>query len=112
MRPVIKRITDKIRHNLRPFHKLVVTRLSAGYIFLGYTVGTHRTPFIVVASEPELRNVLRRVVFINLFRGKVTVPVENRSSFRTLFIYFLCCFCGKQEILVHKFFHFSFPFAL
>ena len=112
MRPMIKRITYKMRYNLRPFQELVVTRLSAGNIFLRNAERTHCTPLVMVAAEPKLRNIFRCIVFVNLLWGKMAMPIENLRFFRTPFVYFLCRFCSEQEILIHKFFHNRFPFTL
>ena len=91
MRPMIKRIADKMRHNLRPFQELVVTRLSAGNIFLRNAERAHCTPLVVVAAEPKLRNIFRCIVFVNLLWGKMAMPIENLRFFR-------CC----TQVVVYK----------
>lgn len=63
MCPVIQRVAECIRHRLSPFLEfLPVAGVLTGAIFLINTIGTHGTPFVVVATQPKLCDALEAVI--------------------------------------------------
>ncbi len=59
----------------------------------------------MVAAKPHLSDVFEMLVLRDLLRIEVAVVVEDRHNLSVVVIQFLCGFCGKQKILVHKWFH-------
>ena len=45
------------------------------------------------------------IVFVNFFRGQMTMPVKNRGFFRAAAENLLGGFGGQQKILIHKLLH-------
>ena len=105
MGPVIQRIADQLFQRLRPFLKFLARRSVAGDVIFLYAVGAHLTPLIMVAAKPHLSDVFEMLVLRDLLRIEVAVVVEDRHNLSVVVIQFLCGFCGKQKILVHKWFH-------
>ncbi len=106
MRPMIKRVSHAVRNSTCPFLKLFpIGGIPAGNERLVYTVGAHRTPFVVVAFEPYSGKVLEFMVVCHIFRIEVTMIVYNGLVFSILMIQTLRNRCLEEEILVDKWFH-------
>ncbi len=56
--PVIEGIAQRVRHRGRPGLELLKGRGHAGAKALGCAVGAHRPPFVMVALQPDLKQVL------------------------------------------------------
>ena len=83
VRPMVKRVAECIRNRLGPFLKLFpVTGLCSRAIFLIHTIGAHRTPLVMVSSQPKLRDALELVVVGNHFRYQMAMIVDNRHFCR------------------------------
>ena len=79
--PVIKRVAHGVRHCFDPFFVLFPVRsIFSRAVFLVNSVGAHRTPFVVVALEPDLPQVVELMVIRNVFRIQMAVVIDNRLS--------------------------------
>ena len=80
--PVKQRIADGEFQRFRPLLELLPVRRISGNVILLYPVGTHGTPFIMIPSQPYLRDVVKFPVLRDLLRVDVTVIVQNRHALR------------------------------
>ena len=104
--PVVQRITESIRYRFGPLLKLFpICSILTGTETFVHTIGTHRTPLVVVTSQPNLSQRLKLVIFCHHLGNQVTVIVDNRHLRRMLVVQPLCCFCLQQEVPVHKVLH-------
>ena len=62
MRPMIKRISHRVRHRLGPFKEFLIRGLISGDVFLGNAIRSHRPPFVMVAFKPQFAYVPESVV--------------------------------------------------
>src|ERR1700722_7691757 len=86
MRPVIERIAQSVGDGSRPCHKLVVGIGFAGAVVLGDAVGSHGSPLVVIAFQPDLAKVAELPVVRNVLRGKMAVVVQDRLPGRGIMI--------------------------
>ena len=104
MRPVIQRVTHGVGQHFSIRHEFIVpARIARDVLFLD-AERAHGAPFVVVAAEHEPGDVFRLLVFVNLFRRQMTMPVEDRHSVGGG-EQFARRGVVKQEILIHKLFH-------
>ena len=82
MTPVVQRIADQLRQSLRPFLEFLPVCSIAGNIFFVYAVGTHLTPFIMVAAQPYLSDVVEFAVLVDFLRIDVAVIIHDRHLLR------------------------------
>jgi len=102
MCPVIERIAEAVWDGLRPFLELFVVTRLAGDVFLGDAVGPHRAPFVVVAGQPGLCQVVEAGVGGDFLGGQVTVIIVDRHLRRVLVVESPCRFGLQQEIFAQK----------
>ncbi|KAF5033756.1 hypothetical protein DSECCO2_603320 [anaerobic digester metagenome] len=88
----------------------------AGDKVLGDAVGTHQTPFVVVpeiaairllTTQPDLGQIVKPPVLVDLFGRNVTVVVDQRHFGGIVVKEVLCSFGFQKKIPVHKVFHSS-----
>ena len=87
---------------LSPFLELLVTITIACYILLQNTVATHRTPLVVVSSEPYLGKVTELIVVGYHLRHKMAVLVDDRHIFCTFMVKLTGVVVGEHEVVVNK----------
>ena len=109
MGPVVDRIPDGVGQRLGVGHEFVVITGIPGDIQLVDPVAPHRAPLVVVAQQPELRQILRRTVLADLFCAQVAMVVDDRLILGVLVVQSLRCFALQHEILIHKRFHAGAP---
>jgi len=68
-------------------------------------VGTHGPPFVVVAFQPDLSQVVKTPVVGNESRVEVAVVVDDGLRFGVLVVERLRDFVVQQEVIVHECFH-------
>ena len=84
--PVIQRISDGLFQSLRPLLEFFpVTGIPCNVAFL-HTIGAHLAPFVMIAPQPYLCDILKAAVFGNLFGTDVTVVIQNRHLCRIIVI--------------------------
>ena len=78
VRPVVERVAQRLRDGARVRHELVVVArvLERDQVF-GNPIGPHCAPLVVVASKPDLVEVLEPAVGGDLVRWQVAMVVEN-----------------------------------
>ena len=104
--PVIKRVTECIRHCLCPFLKLLpVGGISTSAVALIHAIGTHSTPLVMVTAEPKLCDTLKLVIISYHLRDEVTVIINDRHLCRMIVEKILRSLSVEQEIFIHKLFH-------
>ena len=105
MAPMVHGVSDGTRQSLGKFLEfLPVRRIARNVLFL-HAVGAHHTPFVMVAAQPHLGDVLKPAVLEDLPRADVAVIVDDGHIRRIFMIELLRRGSGKQKILVHKGFH-------
>ena len=103
--PVIERIAHCMFKRICPFLKLLIRRFVTRDIFFWNTVGTHRTPFVVIAAQPNLCQVGELIIFGNLLRNQMTMIVNDRHLCSVLMIELLRRLRLQKEIGIKKCFH-------
>ena len=105
MAPVIERVADGQLQRFRPLLELFAVGRAARDVIFIHAVGAHLAPFVMVAAQPDLRDVVEFAVFADLLRIDVAVIVEDRHVLGEVVEQMLRGVGRQQEILVHKRFH-------
>lgn len=100
--PMIKGIAHRVRHGLSPLAELLEGGTGAGDVLLRHTVAAHGPPLVMVASEPEFRDVAELVVLGNHLGYQMAVIIYNRQFLSTFVIKFLSCAIAEHEVFVDK----------
>ena len=107
--PMVERVAHGVGNRLGPLLELLpVGGLLAGAVFLVDAVGTHGAPFVVVAFEPDFRQVVETVVLCDIAGNEVAMVVDNRHFGRVLVVEALGCRGLQQEVVVVELFHKSY----
>ena len=102
MRPVVQRIADCLADNFRPLAELLVVARAAGNVVFIHARAAHQAPLVVVAAQPDLRDVLEALVFPNFLGADVAVVVDDGAG-RGIVVVELARRLGvQQEILIHE----------
>ncbi|MBA7705172.1 hypothetical protein ES703_113996 [subsurface metagenome] len=109
MCPVVKRISQSIWNGLCPFFELFVIAGIAGAEPFADAVGSHRPPFVMVAVEPGLGEIVKLMVDGYLLDRQMAVIIINGHFLGVFVVKSLCRFCLQEKIFIHKFSHFSNP---
>ena len=78
MAPVIKRIAQRVGDGPDEGPVFFLVGRVAGAEALGYAVGTHGPPLVVVARQPDVVEIAERVIFRDQLRGEMTVIIVDR----------------------------------
>ena len=118
MAPGVHRVADGHLQTLGKLLEALTVRLVAGDVLLGHTVGAHHTPLIMIAevvvaavgqhlmaAQPNLRDVLKAAVLVDLLRGDMAVVIHDGQLGRIVVVQMLRSGGLKQKVLVHKRFH-------
>ena len=105
MRPVIDRTAGQSGKNLCPGFKLLIRRRIAGDEPLLHTAGTHGTPPVMIALQPQLCQIAELPVLSDILRRNVIVIVKDRLLYGILMIQYLSRFCSQQKVFIHKLIH-------
>ena len=112
--PVIHRVTDSQFQRLSKLPDAQFIVGITGDLILADTVGAHHAPLIVVTeigavrvfpSKPDLREVIKADILVNIFRGDVAMKVYQREMFGIIVEEMLRGFSFKEKVFVHEFFH-------
>ena len=108
------RVADRHFQRLGEAKEALIVRLVPGDKVLRDAVGAHDAPFVMVseegpvrvaAAQPDLSQVVKAAVLIDLARGDVAVIVDERHLRRVVMVEV----CGggglQEEIPIHKRFH-------
>ena len=102
VRPVIKRVAQRERHGGGPGAELFARRGVAGDEAFSDAVGPQRAPFVMVAFEPDFKQVFELAVFRDVVRRNVAVIIENRLGFGVLVVESARGFCAQEKIFVDE----------
>ena len=80
VRPDVQRVADGGLDAVRIGAELLARGRVAGDQALRHAAGAHQAPFVVVAAEPDLRDVREDLVLEDLLRRKVAVVVDDRQG--------------------------------
>ena len=78
VRPMVERIAQGMRNGRGPCQVLFLGIAVSGNQFFGCAICPHRPPFVMIAFQPNLRQVGKPTVLGNLIGGEVVVKVEDR----------------------------------
>ena len=111
MRPMVERVADERRkRTCERFKLFIIVGISRDHA-LGKSAGAHGAPFVVIGTEPDLRDISILFIFGNFFRIYVTMVVNDGHFRCIMMIQDFCSLRIKQKIFVHKRFHcFDRPF--
>src|SRR5271170_7946164 len=80
MSPMIERIAQGVRHGSRPGQEFIVGKFVPSDIAFRNAVGAHRTPFVMVALEPDLEEIFEAAIFGDILGKKVAMVIDDRLS--------------------------------
>ena len=100
--PVVERIAQRVRHGAGKGEEFIPVARVPRAVFLGHAVGSHRAPFVVVAGQPDLVQVAKRLVGRDLVRRQVTMVIENRFVLGVFEIQFPRHVAVQQKIIGEK----------
>ena len=111
--PVVHGVANAHGQSLSKLLETLAVGLGAGNVLLGYAVGTHHAPLVVVAcqraiglaGQPHLSDVLKAAVLVDLLRGDMAVIVADGHISSVGVIQMLSHRRLEHEFLVHKCFH-------
>ena len=91
--PVIQWIAHGVGNRFCPFLKFFpVGSIFSGTITFVHAVGTHCTPFVMVAFEPYLTQIIEFPVIGYKFRVQMAMIIDDWLQFCMFMIQFLGCF--------------------
>ena len=102
VRPMIQGIAQRVGNGLGPGDELVMRRGAAGAEFFRHAVAAHRAPFVVIAFQPDLKQVFELAVFRDVAWRDVTVIIEDRLGLGELMVKFARRLGGQQKIVVDE----------
>ena len=79
--PVEQRISQSIRNCFCPSCEFFFVRSVSGDEFFIHAHRSHCSPFVMIATNPNLSNVLELTVFCNLFWRQMVVIIDDRLFF-------------------------------
>ena len=77
--PVVKRIAQQVGHGRRKGIKLLAIRRRTGDQRLIDAIRAHRAPFVMVAAQPQLSEILPASVGGNVGWWQMTVVINDRQ---------------------------------
>ena len=86
LRPVIQRAADHIGQRCAPRIIFFTEAAVTGDQPLVHAVLAHSAPFVVVARQPHLAEVVERLVVVDLLRVQMAVVIDDGFAGRTLLI--------------------------
>ena len=105
MAPVIEGISDGKAQGLRPFLELLPIVGVPGDEALVHAGRAHQAPFVVIAAQPDLGDVLKAPILPDLLRVQVTVKIDDLLGRCIVAVQMLCRLGGEQKVFVHKCLH-------
>ncbi len=87
---MIQRVAQRFRNSLRPLLKLFPIGRVARDEALVHTARSHGAPFVMVAVQPDLREIIEAPILCDVFRREMTVIVNDRKRCRIAMIQLLC----------------------
>ncbi len=82
VRPSVKRVAQRFGNGCGPHQKFVARGRIAGAKSFFDAVRPHRAPFVVVAAQPNFRQIRELAIRCDVTRRQVIVIIEDRFVFR------------------------------
>jgi hypothetical protein len=105
VRPVVEGVAERVREGRHPGVELLAGRRVARAEALVDPVGPHRPPLVVVAADPDVRQVRELVVRGDLGLRDVAVVVVDRLALRVAVVELAGRVRLQEEVVVDEFFH-------
>ena len=102
---MVKRVAQRLRDGSSPGAEFFKRFGRPGAITLGYTVGTHRTPFVVVSFKPDFAEVFEFSILGDIAWRQMAVIIENGLVLGKLVVEPPSGAGLEKEIRVNEFFH-------
>ena len=102
---MMERVAQRVRDGGDPRIELFARGGVAGAEALINAVRAHRAPFVMIAGEPDFREIRECVIVENLFGRKVAVVVVDRLVLREIVIEVARSVGLQEEIVVNERFH-------
>ncbi len=102
MSPMVERIAERIRHRRRPSLELFLRRGVAGDIFFRHAVRPHGPPLVVVARQPDIREIGELMVLRDLGGGEVIVEIDDGLRGGKLMVKRAGRFVVQQKVVVNE----------
>ena len=107
MSPVVQGVPDGPGQRFRKSLELHPVGGTAGDFLLRYAVGANQPPFVVVAAQPDLGDIVKPPVLRNVPGVDMAVIIHNGHFFRPAVIQPPGRFVLQQKFLIQKRFHAS-----
>jgi hypothetical protein len=102
VRTVIERIAQQERNGTSPGEEFFIRLGVTGHMRFGNSVGAHDSPFVVVAFETSLKQILEAAVLRDIGRRKVRVVIQNGLLRSVAVIKLLRRLAMQQEVIVDE----------
>ncbi len=99
MCPVIQRVAERLRDGLGPFLEFLPIRGVAGAVAFRHARGAHRPPLVMVAVQPDLREVLEAAIRGDVAGRKMAVIIDDRLLLGETMIQFGSAIVPQQEVV-------------
>src|ERR1035437_6039696 len=102
---MVERIAQRMRNRRTPDIEFLPGRCASSDESFVHAVGAHRPPFVVIAAEPDFREIGKPVVRQNLLRSQMAMVVIDGLCFREAMVQIPRRSRLQQEVVVNKGFH-------
>ena len=103
--PVVHGVAEHVGHCLGEFLEFFPVGRVARAVFFLRAVAAHETPFVVVAAQPHLGDVVPVFVFGNLLGVEMAVEVDKGKPLGEFVVQFARILVLQKKIVRNKFFH-------
>ena len=80
VRPVIYRVSDSVGQTLGKGKELFIVSRIAGHAALFHAVCADNAPLIMIAQQPQLRQVIGGLILAYLLRAEMAVVINDRLT--------------------------------
>ena len=102
MRPMIKRVAERVRDCAGPGEEFFLGIGIAGDDGFRFAIGAHGPPFVVIALQPHLAEICKTPIVGHLGRWQVIVVIEDRLALGVLVVQPLRGIVAQQKVVVNK----------
>src|SRR4051812_12293524 len=100
---MVQRIAEGMRDSRGPRLEFLERLGVSGDKPLGHAISPHGAPFVVIAFEPNLEQVVEPAIFCQVARRQVAMVIKNGLLFSELMIKASGGSCLQQKIFVNEF---------
>ena len=102
----MQRVADRKADGLRPFLELLPVGSIPGDEPFLLARRAHQPPLVMVAAQPDLCDVFKLPILVNLAGIQMAMVVNDRLFFGVLVVEMFCGLGVQEKILIHKRLHF------